>query len=599
VTPSNDDTPPDDPILGAVNNAEVVSSAPPAADHDDEQGHDDGEGERPQLGAEEWALIRQCVAQGTHDIGNSRRFRFRCGTAVIHIQNVGWHVYDGRRWIEDVDGVHITPLVHKTVEAIALEAHLIEPSYREALAIEEAEAAEIEKEAIDPKEASESDKARLGMLNRAIAAGSRARKAVANRKAQRRRFANSACNTGKIDGMLKQAVSFLSKPLADFDIDALALNLENGTLRVVVNKEEDEESDPESPRFRRNVTISLDDHRRDDWICKLAPVAYDKDAACPVFDKFLLRILPDAQIRAYVLRYFGYALTALTIEQVFVLLHGEGSNGKSTLVDIISRLMGDYATSLPIATLTGEDRRKGAEATPDLVRTPGARLVRSAEPKEGMPFDESLIKSLTSGEPILVRRLNHEFNEVYPKFKLAISANRKPTIKGNDDGIWRRVVLVPFDVQIPNEEKDKELPEKLWAERAGILNRLLAGLSEFLTLGALNPPAAITAASQEYRDESDQVGAFVREALIVTRDPGDVVKVGAVFDAHVVWCKGAGRTPFRPTTFTRRMPKAAHDFGFEKGKSSDSIYVGVQIKAEYQPDPDAGRWPSRTPREHD
>jgi putative DNA primase/helicase len=309
---------------------------------------------------------------------------------------------------------------------------------------------------------------------------------------------------------------------------------------------------------------------------------------------FLRRILPNAEIRAYVLRYFGYALTALTTEQVFVLMHGEGSNGKSTLVDVISRLMGDYATSLPIATLTGEDRRKGAEATPDLVRTPGARLVRSAEPKEGMPFDESLIKSLTSGEPILVRRLNHEFNEVYPKFKLAISANRKPVIRGNDDGIWRRVVLIPFDIQIPDEEKDKSLPDKLWAERSGILNRLLQGLEDFLVLGSLSPPGEIKAASQEYRDESDQVGAFVREALIVTRDPDDVVKAGALFDAHLIWCKQAGRTPFKPTTFTRRMPKTAHDFGFAKGKSSDSIYVGVQIKDEYLPQPEPSRWPSRT-----
>lgn len=588
-----DDMPPDDPILGAVFNAQTVSSAPPAADRE-EEGHDDGEGERPKLGAEEWALIRQCTAQGTHDIGTSRRFRFRCGAEVIHIQNVGWHVYDGTRWIEDIDGVHITPLVHKTVEAIALEAYLIEPSPIEAAAIEAAEAAEIEKESIDPKEASESDKAQLAILNRQIAAGSRARKAVANRKAQRRRFANSACNTGKIDGMMKQAVGFLSKPLAEFDVDPLALNLENGTLRIILVKTEDEESDPAAPRFTREVTIRLDKHKRDDWICKLAPLAYDPKATCPIFDGFLARILPDAQIRAYVLRYFGYALSALTMEQVFVLLHGEGSNGKSTLVDIISRIMGDYATSLPIATLTGEDRRKGAEATPDLVRTPGARLVRSAEPKEGMPFDESLIKSLTSSEPILVRRLNHEFNEVYPKFKLAISANRKPVIKGNDDGIWRRVVLIPFEVQIPEEDKDKDLPEKLWEERSGILNRLLGGLSEFLTLGALYPPAAIKAASAEYRNESDQMGAFVREALIVTKNAADSETAGALVEAMTIWCKQAGLTPFKPNTITRRLPKTAHDFGFEKSKSSTSIYLGVRIREEFKPAVDEGRWPSRS-----
>lgn len=593
MTGSDDDLP-DDPILGAVQQAKEISSAPPAAEPDDDHGIDEGEGDVPEISAEGWELLKECVKQGCHDIGNSRRFRLRCGTAVIHIQNVGFHVYDGQRWVEDIDGVRISPLTHATVEAIALEALLIKPTPSEQAKIDAGETAQLEKASISLSDATPGQKVQLAALNEAIAAASRARKAVQARRAQRRRFANSSCNTGKIDGMLKQSVGFLSRALADFDTDPLALNLENGTLRVSKETVEDEESDPAQPRFRTSVKIQLDPHRREDWICKLAPLAYDATATCPVFDKFLERILPHEQIRAYVLRYFGYALTALTTEQVFVLLHGEGSNGKSTLVDVISRLMGDYATSLPIATLTGEDRRKGAEATPDLVRTPGARLVRSAEPKEGMPFDESLIKSLTSGEPILVRRLNHEFNEVYPKFKLAISANRKPVIRGNDDGIWRRVVLIPFDVQIPDEEKDKSLPDKLWAERSGILNRLLQGLEDFLVLGSLSPPGEIKAASQEYRDESDQVGAFVREALIITREPNDVVKAGALFDAHLIWCKQAGRTPFKPTTFTRRMPKTAHDFGFAKGKSSDSIYVGVQIKDEYLPQPEPSRWPSRT-----
>ncbi len=591
MTPA-DDTPPDDPILGALSAAEIVPPGPPV--EDDEHGLDDGESERPQLTPAQWHVIRECVEHGCHDIGNSRRFRLRCGAAVIHIQNVGWHVYDGRRWIEDIDGVHITPLVHATVEAIALEAHLIEPTPRELAAIELGEAATIEKETIDQAKPSEEERARLAELNRAIGAMGRARKAVSGRKAQRRRFANSSCNTGKIDGMLKQAVGFLSKPLAEFDIDPMALNLENGTLRIVIEEQEDEESDPAEPRIRRTVSLKLDKHRREDWICKLAPVTYKPKAACPLFDAFLERVLPDAQIRAYMLRYLGYALTALTMEQVFVLLHGEGRNGKSTLVDIVSRIAGDYATSLPIATLTGEDRRKGAEATPDLVRTPGARLVRAAEPKEGMAFDESLIKSLTSGEPILVRRLNHEFNEVYPKFKLLISANRKPVIRGNDDGMWRRVVLIPFDVQIPKDEVDKKLPDKLWAERAGILNRLLEGLSDFLSRGALDPPAAIQASTQDYRDESDLMGAFVREALEVTRDPADSELTGALFDAFIVWCQRAGRTPVKRDTFFRRLPKTAHDFQFEKGKASSSIYVGIRVKTEYRPQSDGGRVPSRT-----
>lgn len=568
-----------DPIIDALANA-----APPSPpDEDDGASLDEGESARPELSKSAWDLVRECLAHGCNDIGTSRRFRLRYSTAVIHIQNVGWHVYDGRRWIEDIDGVHVTPLTHATAESIALEAHLIEATGVEQARIEAGEAADVEKASIDWTKASDEDKARLPQLNKLIAAASRARKAVAGRRAQRRRFANSACNTGKLDGMLKQAVGFLSRALSDFDREPMALNVENGTLRVETVEQEDPESDPDAPLYRQSIVVRLDPHQREDWICKLAPVIYDAEAVCPLFDRFLERILPDPQIRAYMLRYLGYALTALTREQVFVLLHGEGRNGKSTLIDIVSRLMGDYATSLPIATLTGEDRRKGAEATPDLVRTPGARLVRAAEPKEGMAFDESLIKSLTSGEPILVRRLNHEFNEVYPKFKLAISANRKPVIKGNDDGIWRRVVLIPFDVQIPPEEVDKQLADKLWDERAGILNRLLAGLVDYLQRGALDPPDAIRVSTQSYRDESDIIGAFVREALYVTKLPSDHELPGALYAAFLVWCKRTSRTPVKPETFNRRLPKAAHDFGFEKAKSSLSIYVGVIVNPDFRP----------------
>ncbi|OYW57875.1 MAG: hypothetical protein B7Z40_23390 [Bosea sp. 12-68-7] len=269
------------------------------------------------------------------------------------------------------------------------------------------------------------------------------------------------------------------------------------------------------------------------------------------------------------------------------MFYGEGSNGKSTLVDIIARVMGDYATSVPVMSLVNDTNRKGSEATPDLIRLPAARFVRSAEPKEGLPLDESLIKDMTSGEPVNVRRLNHEFVEVYPRFKLVISCNRKPKIYGNDDGIWRRVTMVPFEVQIPKEERDKELPAKLWREAPGILNWMIEGAVDFLARGALQAPDKILAATQEYRDESDIVGAFVRAALEVTRNPNDTVEAGSLYSGFVTYCNKSAITPLGKNTFNRRMPKAAESFGFEKGKSSVSLYTGIRIRPEYDP--------SRTP----
>ena len=393
--------------------------------------------------------------------------------------------------------------------------------------------------------------------------------------------------------MLAEALAWLSKPIGDLDADPLALNVGNGTLRFVERDVPDLECpDPDVTRTKRMFVAELSPHERGDLIAKLAAVDYDPSATAGVFETFIARILPSEAARDYAQRYFGYSTTALTREQCFCLFHGEGRNGKSTLVDVVARILGDYSTSVPIDTLVGGGGpKKGSEATPDLARLPGARLVRTAEPKEGTGFDEALIKGLTSSEPIPVRRLNQEFVDIYPTFKIVVSANRKPTIKGNDDGIWRRVNLLPFDVQIPKEEVDKQLSDKLWAERSGILNWLVAGALDYLNRGKLDPPEEVTAATQEYRDESDIVAAFIRGACTVTRYPADTVEAGRLYQAFEIFCRRSGQTPFTAPTFSRRLPKTASALGFEKGKSSISVYLGLRILPEFMPRADAPAGP--------
>lgn len=589
-------------IASIVENApavEVAAPASPSAAHDFDGGFVDDVEIADDI---DWSIVRLCAAEPQNDIGNSRRLRIRHGDDMLHVQNIGWHVYDGHRWLEDVDDCGTRPMCHKVVEAIALEPFVMEPTPREKQIIDAAEAArrrlaEIHAEILDLENDADITKierdgkikilkAEIEALKQAIADGKSVAKGFQARQIQRRRFANTSGNSGKIDGMLREAAAYLSRPVRDLDADPLAFNVENGTLRFIQVEEPDPENpdpNPETERMIKIWKVGLHEHARADMISKLGPVAYDPKAGCPIFDTFLKRILPSEAVREYVQRFFGYSLTALTKEQVFMLFHGEGANGKSTLVDVISKICGDYATSVPIATLVGEDRRKGAEATPDLVRLPGARLVRSAEPKEGVSFDESLIKQLTSGEPILVRRLNEEFVEVYPTFKLVISMNRKPPIKGNDDGIWRRVSLVPFDQQIPAHERDKDLPEKLWEERSGILNWLIAGALDYFMRGRLDPPQEVLSATQEYRDESDLMGAFVREALVVTKVPHDSETAGDLYLAFHEYCRRSALTPWQANTFNRRLPKAAQQFGFEKGKSSVSIYTGIRIKDDFRP----------------
>ena len=554
--------------------------------------------EQPAPTDTDWALLRLCASEPQNDIGNSRRLRARYGTELLHVQSVGWHVYDGMRWKEDIDAAGTRPLAHSTVEAVALEAHVLDPNPGEAADIEAADEAtrsraalkrelqELPERSPDARSktrkdaVSEAIREANGIIERGVAA----RKAVDQRKEQRRRFANSSGNKGKIDGMLSEALAYLSKPISDLDADPLALNLGNGTLRFVEREVPDPECpDPDMNRTKREFVAELSPHTRGDLIAKLADADYDPGAKAPVFEAFLARILPSEPVREYAQRYFGYSMTALTREQCFCLFHGEGRNGKSTLVDVVARILGDYSTSVPIDTLVGGGPKKGSEATPDLARLPGARLVRTAEPKEGVGFDEALIKGLTSSEPIPVRRLNQEFVDIYPTFKIVVSANRKPTIKGNDDGIWRRVNLLPFDVQIPPNEVDKQLSDKLWAERSGILNWLVAGTLDYLNRGKLDPPQEVTAATQEYRDESDILAAFIRGACTVTHNPADTVEAGRLYQAFEIFCRRNGQTPFMMTTFSRRMPKTASALGFEKGKSSISVYLGLRILPDFMP----------------
>lgn len=588
-------------IKAAIDHAELLQDGPasPPDDAGDDAGGHDGE---PPGDEVDWDMVRRCAEEPQNDYGNSRRWRWRSAGDLLHVQNVDWFAWDNRRWAEDTDEQRTRPLCHMTVSLIALESFVLQPSAAEESAIEAAEAAIAPlKDAHKRLAGLESDKGlskaekderargireEIDALKTDISAGMLAKKNLQGRKQSRRRFAIASGNTGRIAGMMAEAKAYLSKPMAELNVDPLALNCENGTLRFVSDGSFEDPDDPgdETPKLKTRWRTTLSPHRREDFITKLAAANFTPGAQCPLFEAFIARILPQPSVVAFVKRFFGYCLTGYDREQVFVLFHGEGRNGKSTLVDIVARILADYATSVPISTLiNNEQGRKGSEATPDLARLPGARFVRSAEPKEGLSLDESVIKQLTSREPIPVRRLNKDFIDIYPTFKIAISVNRKPTIKGNDDGIWRRVMLVPFDVQIPPDEVDKGLGDKLWEERDGILAWLAAGCLDYLTRGSLDPPEEVKAATADYRQESDIVGGFVRAALNVTRISSDLVEAGELYRAFEVYCRRQGITALAASTFHRRMPKAAHQFGFEKLKTSISVYAGIQVLDEFVP----------------
>ena len=533
-------------------------------------------------------ILAECCQEPETDIGNGRRFLCRYGNKVIHVARVGWHGFDGARWKEDEDGSVVRPLAQITAEMIADEATLLTATEEEELTIEAARAARIERKSMGPaKKDWDAEKlARWMDLENVIEDGEEAKKKVNGRKSSRHRHAKSTAGTSKLNNMMTEAAPHVAKMVGDLNGDLYAVNCKNGTLRfyrsLVVK--------PENPTpSYGDWMVRLDPHRPSDFISKLAPYDWKARAAAPEFDAFLKRIQPDIDIRKFLQRFCGYALLGLTIEQCLVFFYGAGRNGKSTFVDLICEILGDYAVTLSIDSFAGDSKRGGSEATPDLARLPGARLVAASEPEMGVKLKDALIKTLTGGEKIAVRRLHQDFIELVPQFKIILSGNHKPRIDDTSDGIWRRVNLVPWEVQIPLSDVDRDLPSKLRAEAAGVFAWMVEGALAYLNEG-LNTPEKIRNATNEYREDSDPIGAFVRAACIVTGDEHDISSPGDLFIGYSNFASREGAPEFKQGTFARRFPDYARMSWkasdgnmrqFWKAKSGTTVYKGIRVKDEF------------------
>lgn len=303
----------------------------------------------------------------------------------------------------------------------------------------------------------------------------------------------------------------------------------------------------------KNCTIDLRtgkpaQHNRAHLITKQSPVAYDPDAKCPLWMKFLSRVMDnDRESISFLQRFIGYCLTGDTSEESMVILYGTGQNGKSKFVGAIRDLLADYARSTPFSTFT---TNKKSEIPNDLASLKGARFVEASEPDAGVRLSESVIKISTGNDMISARFLYGEFFDFYPQFKLCLVTNHKPVIYGQDFGIWRRVNLVPFSVTIPPEERDKNLSEKLKAELPGILNWAIAGCLEWQKQG-LNPPEKISAATADYKEEMDTLSGFFADCCIIHADMK--AGIGDLYKAYGQWCEDNSEKPAKKRTFTSMM----------------------------------------------
>ncbi len=529
---------------------------------------------------------KRCATLPLNDVGNGRRFVIWFGDRLIFVGRVGWHVWDGRRWVLDAEISKGLPprmrlLAQDMGPLIEKEIPWLQPTEKQAALLSELGAVRADIRHLEECPVADRDED----WAKAMTAARRREEACEKGLdtwfksiARHMTHAKNAGNSNAMNNFAGEASVILRREVSDMDADPLAVNCQTGTLRLHISPATEDE--------KRMAWVVLDPHRREDHMTKVMPVDYDRTARCPKFDAFLARIQPEPAMRGFLQRWFGYSMFGITSEQALCYFYGLGANGKSVLSDLMARMIGEYAASARIQSLTGGERRGGGEATPDLMSLVGARFVRAAEPDEGVTWNEGFIKEITGGEPMKVRALHSDFIDFKPEFKLTLSGNHEPDIRGTDDGIWRRLMIVPFKVQIPKEERRDmtELLDDLMTEAPGILNWLLEGAVDWAERG-LQPPDAVRAATQTLRDESDPVGEFLRDACLATGDEADWVSRATVAEAFNFWRDTQGLQRWTGNTVSKRMKVKVDGWrhpetqmGFTDGKRvGDRGYLGLKL----------------------
>jgi len=339
----------------------------------------------------------------------------------------------------------------------------------------------------------------------------------------------------------------------DFDSDPFLLCVENGVVEL--------------------RTGTLRPHDPKDLMTLMAEAEYDPSATSPLWEDFVRWACGrNDEFLGWLQRGLGYSLTGVTREECFFLCYGSGSNGKSTLFEAVGGVMGDYRSVTPFSTLLRQDR---GGASPDVARLRGARLVTAAEPVQGRAFDEARIKSLTGGDRLAARYLYQESFEFVPRFKLWLSANEKPGIRGTDEGIWRRVRLVPFTQTIPEGKADPLLKEKFRrpAERAAILAWLVRGAEKWLRLGLGDCPE-VADATRSYRFESDVMGQFIDECCEMSEDSR--ILFVKLYAAYANWAETRGERQMNSTRFGLEL--ASRGFEGYKGSRGERGRLGIRLR---------------------
>lgn len=338
----------------------------------------------------------------------------------------------------------------------------------------------------------------------------------------------------------------------EFDKDDMLLNVANGYIDLTSRE-----------LYKHDINKMFSQITNTDYTEKMQPAVW-LDFLNDIFagDKAVIR---------YIQKALGYSLTGSTREQIMFILFGKGRNGKSIFVEVISEILGDYSNNMQAKSLMV---KKNDNINTDIARLSKARFVTSSEPNEGFRFDEGLIKQLTGGDKVTARFLYAEEFEYTPKFKIWVSTNHKPIIRGTDDGIWRRLVLIPFDVQIPEEKVDKDLKYKLLREAPAILNWMAEGAYMWMQEG-LAMPEKLKEASKDYRNEMDVIEQFIEDECKRVDDGKE--KANELYELYKQWANDNGNYKMSNKDFGIKMKEK---FKYKK-TNSGMFYFGLKIPSKY------------------
>jgi putative DNA primase/helicase len=374
-----------------------------------------------------------------------------------------------------------------------------------------------------------------------------------NKRQALARHAVNSESSRRISAMiiLAQSDSRVSIRPDEFDKDIFLLNCANGVLDL--------------------RTGQLGPHRKEDYLTKMVQVEFNEKAAYPQWLAFLDKIMNgNADLIGFLQRATGYSLTGDNSEQCLFILFGSGANGKSTFLRTVGFLTGDYGQQTATETLLV--KQKGAIPN-DIARLKGARFITASEAEAEQRLAESLIKQMTGNDIISARFLHQEWFDFEPTYKIFLGTNHKPVIKGTDYAIWRRIRLIPFEVTIPEQERDRMLLNKLKKELPGILAWAVKGCLDWQKHG-LGLPPEVEKATAEYRNEMDIVCDFLTECC----EKGHAYKVLTkdLYKAYKDWCEINGDSLLSKKAFGI----ALSDKGFTPNRLSKGLrgWEGLKLK---------------------